>query len=136
MSSVRRYPVFIASLVVVMGLCLPVLATQADMDNQLPPQTDPFACLICHQSADGSGLNLFGVDFLGNDRLWNRILAEMDSDGDGCVNGFELGDVDGDGENDGNVGDLQSNPGVIGDCGGATVDSRTWGELRALFDRD
>jgi hypothetical protein len=58
----------------------------------------------------------------------------MNSDGDNCSNGFELGDSDGDGENDVGVTELQTNPGVD-DCSGASVNETTWGSLKALFDQ-
>ena len=125
----------VVALVASIVLCLPAAATDVDM-SQLPPVVEPLRCLICHQTDPGetsdTTLNLFGADFLANGRLWDDTLANQNSDGDGCSNGFELGDVDGDGENDGNVTELQSNPGVE-DCNGASVDHRTWGELKALF---
>jgi len=115
----------------------PAWATTADM-NTLPLAT-PFECLICHGSADPTpadhDLNAFGADFLANGRIWNATLAALDSDHDNCTNGVELGDVGGDGQIDGNITSLLSNPGVTGDCGGSMVDGRTWGELKALFDR-
>jgi hypothetical protein len=107
--------------------------------SQLPPVVDPFRCLICHQTDPGvtgdSSLNSFGDDFLANGLVWNDVLADMNSDGDGCSNGMELGDVDGNGQNEGNVDLLQNNPGAD-DCSGASVDGRTWGELKALFDQN
>ncbi len=115
----------------------PAAATEADL--QQLPVTEPFQCLLCHVSEpaqSGSPLNAFGTDFLANFRTWDAALASLDSDGDGCTNGVELGDVDGDGQSDGNVDQLQSNPGAPNDCGGASVDSRTWGELKSLFDRN
>ena len=115
----------------------PAAATEADL--QQLPVTEPFQCLLCHVSEPaqtGSPLNPFGTDFLANLRTWDAALASLDSDGDGCTNGVELGDVDGDGQSDGNVDQLQSNPGAANDCGGASVDSRTWGELKSLFDRN
>ena len=59
----------------------------------------------------------------------------MDSDGDGCLNGVELGDADANGQADGNVTALQSNPGNGTDCGSNSVDSTTWTELKGLFNR-
>jgi hypothetical protein len=127
-----------ASLLVALGvvvlLCVPASATDELMEA-LPPVVAPFQCLICHQTDDGAALNSFGQDFLANGLVWNDVLAEMNSDEDECSNGMELGDVDGDGENEGNIDQLQNNPGVD-DCAGANVDSRTWGELKALFDRN
>ncbi len=126
-----------AGLVLVSGTVPTAMATEADMD--LLPVVAPFDCLLCHVQASPStidyDLNVFGDDFLANGRLWNGTLANMDSDGDGCLNGVELGDADGDGLADGNVTELQSNPGMAGDCGGLVIDARTWGALKALFDR-
>jgi hypothetical protein len=122
----------------VVGFALPAVATESDL-AQLPV-TDPFRCLICHVDEAPSGgsfaLNGFGADFLANARIWDASLAGLDSDGDNCTNGVELGDADGDGEADGNVDTLQSNPGDPADCGGSMVDNKTWGELKALFDRN
>jgi hypothetical protein len=126
--------------IVVIGVVFacPAAATEADQDQL--PITEPFLCLLCHvdQAPDPQSfaLNTFGSDYLANARTWDANLAAMDSDGDGCTNGVELGDADGNGESDGNVNRLQSNPGDGTDCGGASVDSRTWGELKALFDRN
>jgi hypothetical protein len=114
--------------------CAPVSATE-DLMESLPPVVSPFECLICHQTNGDAALNAFGQDFLANDLVWNDVLAEMNSDGDECTNGVELGDVDGDGQNEGNIVELQNNPGE-NDCAAATVDGRTWGELKALFDRN
>jgi len=124
------------TLMVAVVLCSPARATVDDMD--LLPVADPFLCLICHVSnPDQTGstdLNSFGTAFLANGRVWDLTLASLDSDNDGCVNGVELGDADADGESDGNVSSLQSNPGDGTDCGGAGVDATSWGELKSLFD--
>lgn len=126
-----------AVIAAVVLLCGVAEATEADM-AQLP-LVDPFQCLVCHTSdpsQTGSfALNVFGSAFLANGRVWDDALAAADSDNDGCLNGVELGDADGDGVLDGNVEELQSNPGDASDCGGALVDARSWGELKALFDR-
>lgn len=112
-------------------------ATELDM-AQLPVVV-PFECQICHVDERPTSfqfdLNAFGADFLANGRIWNATLAALDSDGDGCTNGVELGDADGDGQADGNVTRLQNNPGNPGDCGNLVIDARTWGALKALFDR-
>lgn len=51
-------------------------------------------CIICHTSVIGDGtFNRFGAD-LEDIRDWS-VLFDMDSDGDGQTNGFELGDPDG-----------------------------------------
>lgn len=114
-----------------------VLATETDM-AQLPV-SDPYLCLACHTTitptpADHE-LNAFGLDFLDNGRVWDAELAQIDSDGDGCLNGVEIGDSDGDGIADGNVTEQSGNPGVVDECGsGSLVDEKTWSELKALFD--
>ena len=54
-------------------------------------------CIICHSSdAGGDARNAFGIAFMNNGYVWNRNLAELDSDGDGWTNGQELGDPFGD----------------------------------------
>lgn len=111
-------------------------ATPADMATL--PVVTPFECLICHVEAGpdpaSAALNLFGQDFLASGRIWNADLAALDSDGDGCLNGVELGDADGDGLADGNVETLASNPGDPNDCGRLGIDASTWGALKAMFD--
>jgi hypothetical protein len=112
----------------------PVLATSIDMAKL--PIYEPFRCLVCHvdspEHGGGTALNGFGSDFLANLRRWNATLALQDSDRDGCLNGVELGDSDGDRRPDGNIERLASNPGVA-DCG-SSFDPTTWGELKALFE--
>ena len=117
---------------------LPVAqATEADLN--VLPVTDPFRCLACHftesPSVGDDALNVFGQDFLDNGRIWDSELAQIDSDGDGCLNGVEIGDSDGDGHPDGNVTEQTGNPGIVDECGaGSLVDEKTWSELKALFD--
>jgi hypothetical protein len=114
-----------------------VRATVTDAEKL--PLTVRFGCLNCHQIAEPTAadhrLNAFGADFLANDRIWNETLAQLDSDGDGCLNGVELGDSDGDGIADGHVVEEAGNPGVADDCSGPTLDEATWGTLKAIFDR-
>ncbi len=135
MTSVTLRLLRLVTVLLTVGVVVPVGATELDL-AALPPVTEPFRCALCHISDSDTDLNAFGLDFLDNGRLWDATLAALDSDGDNCANGVELGDADGDGQNDGNVDSLQSNPGVAFDCGGASVDSRTWGELKALFDQN
>lgn len=116
----------------------PVWATQQLMEEQLPLHV-PFGCINCHNegaapSAGDPALNVFGLDFAENDNIWDNYLARLDSDGDGCTNGAEVGDVDGNGERDNGVEEESSNPGLDGDCSSASVmDQATWGELKAMF---
>lgn len=115
----------------------PALATDVDMARL--PVSDPNLCFSCHTTEQPNStsfeLNPFGGDYLANGRLWDSNLANLDSDGDGCLNGVEVGDSDGDGEPDGNVDRQAGNPGVPDECGsGSLVDERTWGALKAMFD--
>ena len=114
------------------------LATEDDM-AQLAVIV-PHLCAACHlldePTTGDAVLNSFGLDFLENGRIWDTDLAQLDSDGDGCLNGVELGDSDGDGVPDGNVTQQAGNPGVRDNCGsGSLVDERTWDALKAMFDR-
>jgi len=114
-------------------------AAATDQDMARLPVVEPNLCLACHTVADPTAgnarLNPFGVDFLANGRVWDATLAALDSDGDGCLNGVEVGDSDGDGFPDGNVTEQAGNPGVRDDCGGSNlVDEKTWGTLKAMFD--
>ena len=116
---------------------VPGLATEVDQARL--PVTVPNLCLSCHLDAQPSPanfeLNPFGVDYLANGRIWDPNLANLDSDGDGCLNGVEVGDSDGDGEPDGNVESQAGNPGIPDECGsGSLVDEKTWGALKAMFD--
>ena len=130
----------LAAAVVAAVVCLGAAgagATEADMARL--PVTSPNLCLACHATptptVGDSELNPFGVDYLTNGRLWDPNLAMLDSDEDGCLNGVEVGDSDGDGFPDGNVTEQAGNPGVPDDCGGGSlVDERTWGTLKAMFD--
>lgn len=118
--------------------CAPATAEEADMESL--PVTQPFACLACHVNESPStfaeaALNPFGEDYLDNGRFWDQALAYLDSDGDGCTNGAEIGDVDGDGEADGNVELQAGNPGVSDNCdSGPLVEEQTWSALKAIFD--
>lgn len=112
-------------------------ATNLDMSRL--PVVVPNLCASCHTSASptasSAGLNPFGLDFRANGRVWDSDLAALDSDGDGCLNGIEVGDSDGDGRADGNVTSQAGNPGVAGDCGsGPPFDETTWGAIKAMFD--
>jgi hypothetical protein len=80
-------------------------------------------------------LNAFGKDFLANGKAWNRELALLNSDGDRCSNGSELGDRDGDGEfDDGSDPRENSNPGNPSDCT-APISPATWGIIKEIFNR-
>ena len=112
--------------------CASAVATETDMARL--PLSEPFLCLACHSvptpQFGNAPLNPFGEDYLANGRIWDLNLASLDSDGDECNNGVEIGDADG------NVEAQGSNPGVDGDCSpGGLVDEKTWGALKAMFDR-
>ncbi len=121
-----------------LGGSVPAAASEDDMN--LLPVIEPFRCLACHvvatptSSADAD-LNPFGEDYLDNGRIWDQALAYLDSDGDSCNNGTEIGDVDGDGDPDENVDRQAGNPGVQDECqSGGLVEERTWSALKAIFD--
>ncbi len=127
------------SVLLVMGVMgvSSALATQQYMDRL--PVVDPHRCLTCHLVENPEGgntsLNPFGIDFDINGRVWDYHLANLNSDGDGCLNGVELGDSDGDGVADGNVTEQAGNPSVPDNCGsGSLVDEKTWDALKAMFD--
>ena len=103
------------------------------------PVITPNLCLACHTaaapSAGNAALNVFGSDFRANGRIWDSNLAMLDSDGDGCLNGVEVGDSDGDGSPTGMSPLRPATPGVADECGsGPLVDERLWGTLKAMFD--
>ncbi|KAL3870847.1 hypothetical protein ACJMK2_038884 [Sinanodonta woodiana] len=48
---------------------------------------------VGHKNQGGGGnRNPFGTDFEANGKVWSRELCQLDSDGDGMLNGQELGD--------------------------------------------
>jgi len=131
----------IATLGVTTVVALPLLAMVGDaagteeMMGTLP-SSSRFSCMICHTSAtpsDDSEVNAFGDDFAVNGFRWDPILAMKNSDGDGCRNGFELGDRDGDGKLDTGILRELGNPGNPEDCTVA-IDEATWGKLKKLFE--
>jgi hypothetical protein len=101
------------------------------------PAYQKYKCALCHTSATpiagSSALNRFGRDFLANEKVWDRTLALLNSDEDKCLNGFELGDQDGDGVFDypGQVIE-HSNPGDGADCSIA-LSKQTWGTIKEIF---
>lgn len=135
-SQARRLAATALTVVALVVCAAGAQATMLDM-SRLPVIT-PNLCLACHVSASptagNAARNAFGLDFRANGRVWDSNLAAMDSDGDGCLNGVEVGDSDGDGSPDGNVTAQAGNPGVVDDCGsGPLVDERTWGTLKAML---
>ena len=69
------------------------------------PDGDRLSCTTCHTRSSGGPRNAFGNDvgqFVtrnGRQTFWAQVF-ELDSDGDGFTNGQELGDADGDGQQD------------------------------------
>jgi hypothetical protein len=131
-------------LALVAGAAVVGLATTSDQSVlPIPPESSQFGCLNCHTlvqpTQSDHQLNPFGDDYLTAGRQWTPALAQQDSDEDGCTNGFELGDADGDGVLDQDEPGVSENgnPGEPGDCGGngALTDPQTWGALKALFQR-
>lgn len=106
-----------------------------DLMTRLPAY-GRFRCALCHTSSapvSGSAdLNVFGSDFQKNDKEWNAALAMLNSDGDRCSNGFELGDENGDGVLESKQTIERSNPSDGADCS-TTVDRETWGQIKELF---
>lgn len=124
----------------VLLLLAPQQAAGTPESMQVLPAFNKYQCVNCHTTATpiqgAAGLNAFGADFNANGSVWNRTLAEKNSDGDRCINGFELGDRDGDGIFDGQ-GQIQenSNPGDPSDCTVA-IDVETWGALKEIFSQE
>mgnify|MGYP001127676329 CR=1 FL=1 len=126
-----------------LGLAVAAVVASAASDcgylSRLPSSATTFGCANCHDGASsyavptGAALNPFGVAFQQNGLLWDDTLAEANADGDGCSNGVELGDSNGDGTPDRNVTQQTTNPGVDGDCEAASTDEATWGALKSLF---
>ena len=124
----------------VLMLMVPQRADSTTEAMQALPAFSKFQCALCHTSSapvvGTATLNAFGKDFEDNAGIWDRTLAEMNSDGDRCTNGFELGDRDGDGQFDrGGQAIEHSNPGDSADCAVA-VDQATWGALKEIFSQE
>jgi len=129
----------VTALAVALAVACVGQARATNLDMSRLPVIVPNLCLSCHTSSapttGNAALNVFGLDFRTNGRIWDSNLAAIDSDGDGCLNGVEVGDSDGDGVPDGNVSSQAGNPGVADDCGsGPLVDEKVWGTLKAMFD--
>lgn len=128
-------------LLLLLLLSAPAGATDV-LQAQMPLlfSSDGNTCVTCHlaeatPTESDPALNDFGLDF-STILAWNSTLANLDSDGDGCTNGAEIGDVDGNGQPDEGVTEASSNPGLGGDCSSASVlDQKSWGDLKAMFNR-
>ena len=119
------------SLWILMGTSVSAWASAEHM--QKLPSSDRFGCLICHETAAPltANLNAFGTAFQSNSSRWDATLAVQSSDADGCTNGFELGDEDGDGKLDASLTLERYNPGAD-DCE-LQITKRAWSELKKLF---
>lgn len=144
MSTQRNHRLVLAGLALVAALA-PITAVVLapgdvtgtnDLMTRLPTYAR-YRCAICHTSASpvpgSASLNVFGNDFRNNDDVWDLALATLNSDGDRCLNGFELGDEDGDGTVD-SAGQTveRSNPADGTDCSIALT-RETWGKIKELF---
>ena len=114
-------------------LCTSASAWATTEQMQKLPASDRFGCLICHDTAApvAADLNVFGTAFQENGLRWDAVLAGRSSDEDGCTNGFELGDEDGDGKLDSSVTLERYNPGND-DCE-LQIREKAWSELKKLF---
>jgi hypothetical protein len=120
-------------ILIVLAAVLISSAPKSSEDYMLTlPVYKRYMCALCHTSADPSpfDLNDFGKDYQSNDYIWDKRLAEMDSDDDDYPNGIELGDENGDGEPEifverSNPGDPLNNP--------SSIDKDTWGIIKNLF---
>ena len=121
----------LASFLVLLGTSAAAWASPEHM--QKLPTSDRFGCLICHDTLapETADLNVFGVAFENNGSRWDATLAGQSSDEDGCTNGFELGDEDGDGKLDSNVTLERYNPGND-DCE-LQITKQAWSQLKELF---
>jgi len=132
--------------VLFLGAFAPRYVSATDVDMWSLPSYEPARCQSCHQSSElqlkndpslASQLNPFGVDWKNGGRVWGPSIAKLDSDGDQCLNGAELGDYAGTEWTGPNVEDpnrksQNSNPGVV-DCSLAEINDRSWGILKAVF---
>jgi hypothetical protein len=117
-------------------------AGATDLDAaKIPPNN--YGCTLCHSGPSATvdfippggseSFTSFGEQWLGLDadpdnRSW-ATMAERNADDDGCSNGYEMGDPDGDGLD---VTPRSLNPSVT-DCV-LPLDEQSWGDLKSLFE--
>lgn len=129
----------LTTIIVVIAALALVAAVNANTTHMAQlPASATLGCANCHVSgtstqAPSVELNSFGKAFKSNGMVWNQTLAAGNSDQDGCTNGVELGDSDGNGEPDEHQTRQTSNPGAGNDCHPSTIDEQTWGALKSLF---
>lgn len=128
-------------------LCVPLSARATEAANiKLPP--NPWGCQNCHAAAEvtpevvpGSGIVPFtelGVQWAAQapdeaNRLWSD-LATGNADGDGCSNGYELGDPSGSYlPQDPPPPDQSVFDPNVHDCT-LPISGETWSRLKSLFD--
>ena len=79
-------------LLVVLGVIHSAPAWGTNTLMQQLPLSSRFQCLNCHvvqsPTAATATLNVFGEDFLANEKRWNAALASKSSDGANCTSGF------------------------------------------------
>lgn len=95
------------SSLVAVGIQLALLLSSARVEARpqyLSRLPNTAGCSNCHNNINGGPgcslppcLNPFGMAFDAAGRVWSPTLAARDTDGDGCSNGEEIGDADGDG---------------------------------------
>ena len=126
---------WIVVLVVCVSACLAGVALSNSSHMDVLPVHDHFKCKLCHASTVPSAqdLNNFGLDFKANGYVWNNALAKKDSDGDGYLNGIELGDETGDGIPEISV--ERSNPGDPLNYPNS-IDKATWSAIKNLFEEN
>ena len=125
---------------------MPVSLWASDAANEkLPP--NPYGCTVCHGAATvtptevpaGAILPItkLGVEWASQGPEENRIWSELalaNVDGDGCSNGFELGDPSGTWLPDSEPRpDLSVHDPNVHDCT-LPISDESWSRLKSLFD--
>jgi hypothetical protein len=127
----------------------PLARATSEQMQALPSFSGPGnGCTFCHAGvavtetsvppSSTSSLTAFGIDWVTAGRQWGASLAHANSDGDGCTNGWELGDSSGTWRPGGDSGTsdrpAQSNP-ALNDCA-LPLDEQSWGVLKAFFEEE
>lgn len=129
-------------------LAAPGAASATQQELQELPRLD-FGCLTCHAGSgvtassvpagSSNSFNAFGqawLEWRDAGKAWDKDFALRNDDGDGCSNGFELGDPGGDWRpglpRPEQAGDEPGNPGDPGDCA-LPINEDSWGVLKSLF---
>lgn len=143
----RTYPRILLSLVLGVALVVTVPSAYAGEDDlRALPTDNKFGCLNCHAGSGATAstvpastaltLNQFGLDWLNFGSVWTPEFAARNSDGDGCSNGFEMGDPAGSWTPADSRISIppadQRNPGDASDCA-LPIGEDSWGTLKSLF---